>query len=214
MNVFAVRARALSWCWLFLASLGASAVPDFYRTLSSTYGLLPDPTPEAFSVCYEHSCKEVAEVGLSPAQWQAVRQIFDSPAADAAAERELIRQAVAYLESVVSPLVGAAGDRGGNLAGLISGGSQMDCVDESTNTTTYLALIEREGLLQWHRVAGLSTRGFIIFGWPHTTAVIEQREDGARWAVDSWFHDNGVAPEVLPIAQWKKGWSPAGFAGF
>jgi hypothetical protein len=25
---------------------------------------------------------------------------------------------------------------------------------------------------------------------------------------DSCFHDNGVAPEILPLEQWKQGWRP------
>mgnify|MGYP006950043666 CR=1 FL=1 len=54
--------------------------------------------------------------------------------------------------------------------------------------------------------------GFIIFGWPHTTAVVEEVASGERWAVDSWFHDNGVAPEILELPRWKAGWSPDDFS--
>jgi hypothetical protein len=199
--------------WLAAAPAGAT-VPEAYQDLSLHYALIEAPAPAAFSVCHRHTCAEVSGVGLTPAQWDLVRQIFTPPAANAAAERAMIRAAVGQLETAVSPLVGAENDRAGNLSGFLSGSSQMDCIDESTNTTTYLTMMQRDGLLRWHRVANPSTRGFIIFGWPHTTAVVEEVASGERWAVDSWFHDNGVPPEVLPIDQWKSGWAPEGFPGF
>ena len=49
---------------------------------------------------------------------------------------------------------------------------QMDCIDESTNSTTYLRILAGAGLLRWHRVEARVTRGFFIFGWPHTTRDI------------------------------------------
>ncbi|MCP3866933.1 MAG: hypothetical protein GY703_02315 [Gammaproteobacteria bacterium] len=84
----------------------------------------------------------------------------------------------------------------------------MDCIDESTNTTNYLAMMQKDRLLKWHRLEDRSTRGFFIFGMPHTTAVINDRSTGLMWAVDSWFHDNGVPPEILPLDQWRGGWEP------
>lgn len=55
----------------------------------------------------------------------------------------------------------------------------------------------------------LLTRGFILLGWPHTTAVISETVSGRRFAVDSWFHDNGQPPEIVALDIWRWGWSPA-----
>lgn len=82
-------------------------------------------------------------------------------------------------------------------------------VSSQINTTTYLYMMQQDGLLQWHRLRDPLTRGFFFFGWPRTTAVIEARGDHSLWAVDSWFYDNGLIPEILPLEQWKEGWSPA-----
>jgi hypothetical protein len=90
----------------------------------------------------------------------------------------------------------------------------MDCVDESTNTTTYLRMMQLDGLLHWHKVEDRKTRGFLIFGgWPHTTAVISEKQGKKKWAVDSWFYDNGVPPAILPLKKWSDGWKPPGFKG-
>ena len=43
---------------------------------------------------------------------------------------------------------------------------------------------------------------------PHTTAVIEDIGTGTRYAVDSWFFDNGIPPAIVELSAWKKGWGP------
>jgi hypothetical protein len=68
-------------------------------------------------------------------------------------------------------------------------------------------MLEKYGLLRWHRVADRATR-WSLFSWPHTTAVIEERADLRQWAVDSWFLDNGEPPFVLPLQVWRDGWKP------
>ena len=118
------------------------------------------------------------------------------------------------MEVLVGGKIDTSNEKGGNLQGLSSGGNQFDCIDESTNTTTYLTMMEQDGLLRWHKVEERKTRNlFFIGGWPHTTAVISEKESGQRWAVDSWFYDNGVPPAVLPLEQWSNGWKPPGFKG-
>lgn len=201
--------------WMFGSELvGAIDLPKGYREMTIEFDIVERPEPASFSVCYRHGCTGVTTINLGPGAWQKIVQIFAAPAASAATERARIAQAVALLERLVGPLSGTANDRGGNLAGMWHGGNQMDCIDESTNTTTYLTLLQQAGLLAWHRVEGRSTRGFIIFGWPHTTAVISEIRSEKRWVVDSWFHDNGTPPEIVPLDEWKAGWSPEGFAGF
>ncbi len=63
----------------------------------------------------------------------------------------------------------------------------MNCIDESTNTTTYLRLFVQGGLMRWHTVEDRATRGWFLFGLPHTTAVMRERASKLRYAVDSWF---------------------------
>ena len=146
-------------------------------------------------------------VGLQPEQWQRERRLFLPPPLDAIQERERIAQAIALMEAMVGPLTGTEHDKGRNFQGVGIEG-QMDCIDESTNTTTYLTMLFKDGLLKWHSVEDRATRGFFIFGWPHTTAVIREAGSGALFAVDSWFLDNGAEPFIVPLEMWTQGWEP------
>ncbi|MBE0627136.1 MAG: hypothetical protein IH606_20240 [Burkholderiales bacterium] len=168
--------------------------------------IIVDPDPAQFNICHGNGCDGLVWVKLGAEQWQRVREVFATPADTPAGEREQIRTAVALLETTVGAMTGTASDRGGNLAGFGLPG-QMDCIDESTNTTTYLRMLQKYGLLRWHQVAERATR-WSLLTWPHTTAVIEERAGLAPWAVDSWFLDNGEPPFVLPLRTWRDGWRP------
>lgn len=170
--------------------------------------IISDPTPARFSVCSEHTCHKLSIVSLSASQWQQVRDEFTPAAPDSAQERAQIARAVARMESLVGELTGTAGDKGRNFQGVGIEG-QLDCIDESTNTTLYLTMMIQDGLVKWHALEDRETRGFFIFGWPHTTAVISDKQTGERFAVDTWFRDNGEPPYILPLRIWEGGWQPA-----
>ncbi len=188
---------------IFLGLLCAAHADTFVSD-----AVIRDPTPTHFSVCYEHTCSKVGQLSLREEDWQSVRALFNPAPQDAAAEREDIAHAVAQMERLAGTLTGTAHDKGRNFKGVGIAG-QMDCIDESTNTTTYLTMMAHDGLLQGHTVEGHVTRGFFIFGWPHTTAVIRDTTDNQRFAVDSWFLDNGEEPYILPLETWRDGWQPA-----
>lgn len=168
--------------------------------------IISDPDPARFNICYDHGCASLAWASLSEAQWQTVREVFVRPAAAPSEERVQIQAAIALFETTVGRMTGTAGDQGGNWKGFGLPG-QMDCIDESTNTTIYLRMLQKYALLRWHRVADRVTR-WSLFTWPHTTAVIEERASLRQWAVDSWFLDNGEPPYVLPLEVWRNGWKP------
>ena len=198
-------------CWIMLqrtlvCAVAAGFALDCVADVFVRDDIIVDPKPARFNICYGHGCTSLAPVKLSAEQWEQVRRVFAQPAATPAEEREQIGAAVALLETIVGALTGTAGDKGGNLKGLGLYG-QMDCIDESTNTTNYLYMLQHDGLMRWHTVADRSTR-WSLFTWPHTTAVIRERDSAERWAVDSWFLDNGEPPFVLPLQTWKRGWTP------
>jgi hypothetical protein len=164
-------------------------------------------TPEHFSVCHGYSCRDIDTLALDPAQLKTLTALFDKPPPDAAAERKRLATAIASMERWVGPRTGTDHDLGGTFPGFGKPG-QMDCIDESTNTTTYLTLFASRGWLRFHRVAARMTRGFLPLAWPHTTAVIIETATGQRYAVDSWFLDNGQPPFILPLEIWQAGWKP------
>jgi len=188
-------------CWSLLAA-GAVRADAFVRD-----DIINDPTPQRFSVCHDHGCLNLAYASLEPAQWEKVKTLFQPAPKTASEERQRLGQAIALLETFAGELTGTANDKGANLRGLGEPG-QMDCIDESINTSLYLTLLQKQGLMRLHRVEDRATRGWLLFGWPHTAAVIQEIASSALWAVDSWFLDNGQPPFILPLDQWRDGWTP------
>jgi len=170
-------------------------------------GIITEPAPDNFSVCLNYSCNTVRNIALTGEQWNSIGGIFSPPARTASEEREHIAAAVGRMEAMIGALTGTDADRGGTFPAIGRNG-QMDCIDESINTTTYLSMIQRAGMLHFHTVADRATRGLVILRWPHTTAVIREQGNGDRFAVDSWFLDNGEPPFVVPLKAWRRGWTP------
>jgi hypothetical protein len=80
----------------------------------------------------------------------------------------------------------------------------MDCIDETANTTSLLRLAKSHGWLRYHKVSRRTSRGFFVDNrLPHFTAVIAD-PDGRLWAVDSWYEAGGGAPDIMPLAEWRK----------
>lgn len=169
--------------------------------------IITDPTYNHFSVCYEHTCQQVVARSLSQQEWLEITVPLRVPLPTAGDERAAIAATVRNMETAVGQLTDTSQDKGGNLAGFGLPG-QMDCIDESTNTTTYLSMLTDSGLLKHHTILDRATRFGLFVGVPHTTAVIRETGTGQRFAVDSWFYDNGHAPAIIDIQQWKSGWEP------
>jgi len=167
---------------------------------------------DAFTICHGHGCRLRSDVALTASEWAPVADLFAEPAADARAERGRIASAIGVLEAAVGRKAGTAADRGGTFNAM-GGDDQIDCYDETTNTSVYLTLLEKAGYLHWHKLQGWAGRGVLIDGaWPHQSAVVIEIASGKAYAVDSWFEDNGHAAHVVPLEQWRAGWKPPGFS--
>ena len=165
------------------------------------------PKYNNFTVCHGNTCKYIVPMALSEREWDEIRDIFTPPAVSAVEEREKIRIAIGRFESIIGYKTGTSIDKGENFPGLGQEG-QMDCVDEATNTSVYLTLLQDQHLLRWHHVQQRTNRGIATLQVPHFTAVISDDESGSEYAVDSWFLDNGQPPYIVPLSAWKHGWRP------
>lgn len=164
---------------------------------------------EAFTVCHRQGCAEQTDIRLSAEDATAIYQAFGGLAASPEQERLAITRAIARFEHSVGPRTGTDRDLGGTFPGVFRNG-QMDCIDEATNTTTYLRLLKQAGLLQWHSILEPATRLPIPRNWwPHTSATIQDKITGVKYAVDSWFEANGQPPHIIELKQWRRGWKPS-----
>lgn len=196
-----MKCKLLTLSGLLLAS---QAMADI-QTMSEL--LKQQPTQGYFEICWGGGCAHRVPTELTDQEWDIVNQSFFPWPNSAEEEREAISMALGAMESVVGPKTGTVLDKAGTFGNAQYPG-QLDCNDESTNTTTYLKLFKLANLLQFHHVMDTKTRRFFYNGWPHTTAVIQEIATGVSFAVDSWFHDNGEPAEIIPLSVWLEGWRP------
>ena len=125
-------------------------------------------------------------------------------------ERRAIAYAIGRTETKVGAKLGINDKPGMQFS---SGGnaSQQDCVDEATNTTSYLLVLQSNGLIKHHTVETPIAKGNMLKGlvrgrpveyWPHWTAVLKEKKTGQRYAVDSWPFPMGENPGVQKIEDW------------
>lgn len=156
-------------------------------------------------VCYNYSCANQARVDFSHKQILWLRQQFlrvNGPAT----ERQAIARAIGWFERFTGEQTPTWRDKGGNTADDAADG-RMDCIDHASNTTTYLRLLERFGLLRFHQVLEPVERAPMLLN-AHWAAHILDRTDQQEYAVDSWFYDNGLPAVIYPLQDWLRGASP------
>ena len=165
------------------------------------------PTPDGFKVCHGYGCHYVTRINLTQAEFANVGAIFATPAADAAAERRQIADAVVAMERLV-------GERNGTFrhqsrATLNLGdATQLDCIDETVDTVTFLRLFQQARWLRWHDIGATATRGTLLTRDFGNTAVIVERGTGAAYSVDPQLADAGEPPAIVPMTLWHSGWCP------
>ena len=173
--------------------------------LTTTLCLLPgwaraSPIYHDIPICHGFGCDIESTISLSTAEWLSVAGWLKANAPDPNTERDHIRQAIGWMEVLVGRHGPGREDRALDLKHVIYKVGQMDCVDESINTTTYLKLFEKQGLLRWHRVVKRIQRRALFDA--HWASQIEDVKTGDRYVIDSWFHDNGLLPNVQRAEDW------------
>jgi hypothetical protein len=188
---------------VFFSPLFAQAeLKDISRIFHQT------PSLQELEVCQGGGCAVDSKAALTELEWNAVARLFNKPAQNVQEERHKIAQAIGVLEDIVGKKVGTTNDLAGTFFdGKLAG--QQDCNDEAINSTTYMRLLKSNGFMQFHEIEDMRTRNFFFTGWPHTTAVIREIKTGERFAVDSWFYDNGHVATIVPFSEWKANFQPA-----
>ncbi|MCU7817590.1 MAG: hypothetical protein KZQ57_01650 [gamma proteobacterium symbiont of Lucinoma myriamae] len=101
--------------------------------------IFTQPDIKRFSMCHAHGCKTVEQLSLTDTQWQKIARHFTPAAQSAAQEREQIAAAIAEFEQIIGVKTNTSEDKAGLFKSMGSAG-QLDCIDESTNSTTSMPL--------------------------------------------------------------------------
>lgn len=182
--------------------------PAVFRVLFPTALVafyLGEPTApaaaEMLQVCHGYSCHYKTRLQLGARDMERMRSIMRSGAGSAKAERRAVGKLVQYYERRAAGAVGIKDRPKSDFGGGRERG-QMDCIDESTNTTALLRLAAKRGWLKHHKVLRPASRGFLVDGrYPHSTAVLVDGS-GEKWAVDSWYEPAGGPPDIMPLSRW------------
>lgn len=182
----------------------------FYKVLAVCLFLnMTSAWAEPVSVCHYYGCKRSFSFNLdADTQASIAQRLAQSP--DAVSERENIAWAVQQMYLLAAETYPPIkDDKGGNFNDGSSPG-RMDCVDHSTNDSTFLKVMEKHGWLRFHRTNGTTWRSRYFFDL-HYTAILRDNTTGRDWAVDTWFKDFGAPPVIVPLDEWKKGYHPEGW---
>lgn len=165
------------------------------------------PVSNAVTVCHAYTCKMQTKFTFTNADITEIKGIFKKVKKDdgASEERRAVAYAIGWMETRVGKVIGTDKDRAGMEAGGPGDPTQQDCVDESTNTTSYLLVLQNNGLLKHHTVGTPFAKDQLwrgVAGWTHWTAVLQETKSAQRWAVDSWIYVNGENPAIVETEKW------------
>lgn len=166
------------------------------------------PTRENFKLCHGYSCTHRTDISISDENWKRITSLFANPAANAKAERQNIAHAMALIEKTIIDISGMIPDRA-EAKNFETDKDQMDCLDETINTSRYLSFLEKENAFKFHKTSSPIHRGYFIDGlWPHNTATITEIQTGDIYAVDSYYAETGLKAHIIPKDIWLDDWSP------
>jgi len=199
----------LAWLGVALVMSACAENPSHLNTTYLDRYADPNPMPASVLECHGFSCSERSRAALNRDAWRRVMTVFVPRAKDAPTERRQIARGVALIQLLVGQQTGTAAHqwthRDKDILPNLSDPTQLDCIDEAVNTWTYLTLMERSGLLHFHRVVKLSSAGSLID--PRNTAVL-QEIGGRYFAIDPSLVDVGVPPPIIPLESWIAHWPP------
>jgi hypothetical protein len=199
-----VRAAFLAVFLLVLMAMPGVAVdldPDVVKVLEQL--ALPVPDPANPIVCHGFGCAYRTPILLRNADKAQIKKLFGAAVKSAEEERKALAATMAWFEKRVAAEAGTATAKARAGFGHAGDRSQFDCLDKTSNTIGVFMIVADMGLLRHHVIDVPESRGLIIGGLPHTTAVVRERKGGQRWAIDGWTHANGELPDVLPLVQWR-----------
>ena len=165
------------------------------------YNNAKPPRGNTVTVCHAHGCQKQESFTFSKADISDIAILMDYVRGSDTPheERRAIAHAIGWMERRVGPATGTANDRAS--LEFMNASGQLDCVDEATNATSYLLVLQRNGLLRHHAVIRPFSKAS-FFQWPHMAAMIKVRQGGQVYAVDSGVGPNGTNPAITLASKW------------
>jgi hypothetical protein len=153
------------------------------------------PEKNRIFVCSAYTCRTQTEFKFTPEDITKLRSLMVEPkrSAGSAEERLRIGRTLAWMEKRVGDAVGTSADRPG------------DDFYGAGDLTSYLLVLEANGLIKHHAVAPLYVKEDIrkgLSGWTHYAAMMVESQTQQKYAVDGWLLPSGKEPEIVEVEKW------------
>jgi hypothetical protein len=143
---------------------------------------VPPPKAATVHVCHAYGCKMQTKFTFHAQDLKDLAAVMAKTRGNARdtpdEERRAIAYAIGWMETRVGNVIGTKDDRPGMDFAGPGDKTQQDCVDEATNTTSYLNVLDYAGLIKHHTVGiPFAKDNYLrgISGWTHWTAVIVEK---------------------------------------
>ena len=165
------------------------------------------PEKNRIFVCSAYGCRTQTEFRFTPEDIAKLRSLMaeSKRGASPADERLRIARTLAWMERRVGDVVGTSADRPGDDFQGAGDPTQMDCVDVATNLTSYLRVLDTNGLIKHHAIGSLYVKEDIrkgLAGWTHYAPTIVESATKQKYAVDGWLLPSGQEPEIVEVERW------------
>jgi len=223
MTIMTLRPTVIGFIAILVSHIGrvgADSTPVFLDGAHASSVSMPLP-PEyvigpdgavTLRICFNWSCARRQTMTFTPHDMANIKGLIALCPGTSLHERlQRVRIGIWQMEVLAQkyqPLLAndlAINDREAGVAG------RLDCVDNASNTTTYLYIVRDIRELAGWTVSSPKIRSRFDLTAVHWTAVIIDTESGRPWSVDSWFRPNGHLPMVMPLSNWsdgRKAWEP------
>jgi hypothetical protein len=167
-------------------------------------GYVP-PADTRIIACHGYGCSRRLVLSMDQTSLDHAARLLKAGRSTPEAERRAIREIVKAYTARLSRALGGEPDAPGSPPLMSGKHGQMDCIDETANTTSLLLVLQDKALLAHHQVEHPQSRGIFIDGrYPHVTAVIAEKRTGLEFAIDPWRVAPGQEPDILPLIEWRQ----------
>ena len=144
-----------------------------------------------------YECKKHTEFTLSDDSWGKITDIFKQKHKTAEEERDKLAKAIAFFErDIIDQISSDEKAKTSNPESLFTN------IDETRNTSTAITLLLDKQLIQMHYLRRSEKRDY-LFGSEHSTAVIQSRQSGKLYSVDTYSTAFGKQPNIQLLSKWK-----------
>jgi hypothetical protein len=194
--------KALPFLVFMAQPAGAASLPP--QSWFNQQGYV-GPSGSRIIACHGYGCMRRMAISVDGAWLSRARETLRGSQGSPDAERRALGEVIRSYTAYIATSLGGKPDAPGSPPQMSGVYGQMDCLDETANTTSVLLVLQEQGLLAHHAVQYPESRGFFLDGrYPHFTAVITEKRTGTAWAVDPWKKAPGQRPDILPLTRWRQ----------